>query len=99
MNIADGFAKFKNRQPGILDQENNFRSAVLLPLVNYENNVCLLFEKRASDLHKQPGEICFPGGSIEKTDQDEAAAAIRETCEELGLAPVSGKIKYSKNGQ
>ena len=77
----------KNRTPGILDQESNFRSAVLLPLVNYQDEICLLFEKRSADLNKQPGEICFPGGSIEKSDQNEAAAAVRETCEELGLSP------------
>ena len=78
MNITDSFMHLKNRTPGILDQESNFRSAVLLPLVNYQDKVCVLFEKRAADLNKQPGEICFPGGSIEKSDQNEAAAAVRE---------------------
>jgi len=86
MSITDSFDNLKNRKPGILDQENSFISAVLVPLVNYQGQQCVLFEKRASDMNKQPGEICFPGGSVETSDENEAAAAVRETCEELGLS-------------
>ena len=46
----------------------------------------------------QPGEICFPGGKIEKTDASPAAAALRETQEELGLCPedleLYGELDY-----
>ncbi len=44
----------------------------------------LVLEKRARTLKSQPGDICLPGGSMEKgeTPRD---AAIRETMEELGL--------------
>ncbi len=36
-------------------------------------------------LRHQPGEICFPGGGIETSDRGTGIAALRETCEELGL--------------
>lgn len=85
MNISERFSYLQNHKPGILDQDTYFRSAVALPLVDYRDKICLLFEKRAAGLKKQPGEICFPGGKIEKSDRDEAAAALRECCEELGL--------------
>ncbi|MDD2422292.1 MAG: CoA pyrophosphatase [Heliobacteriaceae bacterium] len=85
MNILDRFRHLSNRKPGVIGQEDYFRSAVLLPLVNYQGELSLLFEKRAAHLNKQPGEICFPGGSVESADKSEADAAVRETGEELGL--------------
>lgn len=44
----------------------------------------MLFEKRASNLRNQPGEISFPGGAIEKGESPREAA-IRETMEELQI--------------
>ncbi len=77
----------RGRIPHILEHEKAVKSAVLLPLVQYQGEPCVLFEKRALTLKQQPGEICFPGGAIETNDEGKAAAAIRETCEELGLQP------------
>jgi len=76
----------RGRIPNILEHERASKSAVLLPLVEFDGNTCILFEKRSLSLKHQPGEICFPGGGIEESDQGKAVAAIRETCEELGLA-------------
>ncbi|WP_018133476.1 NUDIX hydrolase [Effusibacillus pohliae] len=75
----------KNRKASVMGQQQLFRSAVLLPLVEQNGELCVLFEERAHHLNRQPGEICFPGGRIDPTDEHELAAAIRETCEELGL--------------
>ncbi|GER66616.1 coenzyme A pyrophosphatase [Weizmannia acidilactici] len=78
-------AKFKNRQPSVLGMERLSRFAVLLPLIKMGDGLHVLFEVRAEHLKKQPGEICFPGGRIERTDKDAQAAAIRETAEELRI--------------
>lgn len=78
--------KLGKRTQNILGFEKSFLSAVLLPLVEMDGQTCILFEKRASDLKVQPGEICFPGGRIDRIDASPAQAAIRETTEELGLA-------------
>lgn len=75
----------QQRKPGILGQENAFKSAVLLPLVELDGETCILFEKRAADMKAQPGEICFPGGAIDTSDASPAHTAIRETSEELGV--------------
>jgi 8-oxo-dGTP pyrophosphatase MutT (NUDIX family) len=83
--FAKKIEALRGRIPNILDHERAVKSAVLLPLVDYKGNTCILFEKRSPNLKHQPGEICFPGGGIEKSDQGKAVAAIRETCEELGL--------------
>lgn len=77
----------REREAGILGQEDFFKSAVLVPLIKSDSGIKVLFEKRASHLDHQPGEICFPGGGIEKCDGSPVNAAIRETCEELGLLP------------
>lgn len=75
----------RQRSQGILGQEQSFKSAVFLPLLDIDGETCILFEKRAADLKLQPGEICFPGGSIDPSDPNPAYAAIRETSEELGV--------------
>jgi 8-oxo-dGTP pyrophosphatase MutT (NUDIX family) len=63
------------------------RAAVAVPLVEKDGDLHLLFEVRSRHLKRQPGEICFPGGRLEPDDRDPSAAAVRETCEELGLPP------------
>ena len=74
------------KYPGILSKEEYFNSAVLIPLVEMNNEYYFLFEKRSAKI-RQGGEICFPGGefdsNIDKTMED---TAIRETIEELGIS-------------
>lgn len=77
--------KLKDRPSGILGGNQFTKFAVLLPLIEKEDDLHILFEVRALDLRRQPGEICFPGGKIDKTDRDEQHSAIRETSEELGI--------------
>ena len=59
--------------------------AILVPLVETGSGEALLLEVR-SQLVKQPGEVCFPGGRAE-SGESAAEAAVRETCEELGIGP------------
>jgi 8-oxo-dGTP pyrophosphatase MutT (NUDIX family) len=75
------------RQVHILGHEHSFKAAVLLPLRKQGDTIEILFEKRAAHLKKQPGDVCFPGGRVEEGDQHPAQTAVRETCEELGIAP------------
>ncbi|MBB6444217.1 NUDIX hydrolase [Bacillus benzoevorans] len=86
MNAAAIYKKLKDRKPSILGHEKLPKYAVLLPLVTIENETHVLFEVRAMSLRRQPGEICFPGGRMDKSDVDERQCAIRETTEELGIA-------------
>ena len=57
------------------------RNAVLIPLIEQEGELCILFEVRQAGI-RQGGEICFPGGMIEAHETAEEAA-VRETAEEL----------------
>ncbi|MDD3364789.1 MAG: CoA pyrophosphatase [Syntrophomonas sp.] len=83
--LDKGIEALRGRKPNILEHELASKSAVLLPMVKVQQETCILFEKRSSLLKHQPGEICFPGGGIESSDRGTAIAAVRETCEELGL--------------
>ncbi|WP_138160523.1 NUDIX hydrolase [Peptoniphilus catoniae] len=56
--------------------------SVLIPIIEVEGELHLLYEIRSKKLKTQPGEICFPGGGIEK-GEDPISAALRETSEEL----------------
>jgi coenzyme A diphosphatase NUDT7 len=68
------------------DYNEYFSAAVLVPLIWKDDEICVLFEVRSTQLSWQPGEICFPGGRIELEDSNPQATAIRETQEELALS-------------
>jgi 8-oxo-dGTP pyrophosphatase MutT (NUDIX family) len=61
-------------------------AAVLVPIVNRAQAPTLLMTVRASHLRRHAGQISFPGGRLEAQDADLAAAAVRETGEEIGIA-------------
>lgn len=81
MLFSEAAARLKAHKPQIMDIKR--ANAVLIPLVETDEGVCLLFEQRAENI-MQPGEICFPGGGIEAGESSEEAA-VRETMEELGV--------------
>jgi 8-oxo-dGTP pyrophosphatase MutT (NUDIX family) len=64
-------------------------AAVLVPIVLHHEGPTLLLTVRASHLRSHAGQISFPGGRVEPSDVDLAAAALRETQEEIGIAAAS----------
>lgn len=77
--------KLQKRTPTIMDFDKFAQYAVLLPLIQKDDEMFVLFEVRSLQLRRQPGEICFPGGKMDLCDQSPRETAIRETCEELGI--------------
>ena len=61
-------------------------AAVLVPLIRREPELTVLLTQRTEHLPSHPGQVAFPGGKIDETDEDAVAAALRETEEETGLA-------------
>lgn len=75
-------AHWSGRRPRLIASDGVKESAVVLPLLECEGGLCVLFEVRAGELRSQPGEICFPGGAMELSETP-GQAAVRETAEEL----------------
>ena len=77
--------KIKAHDPAVLGSKDFSKFAILLPLLERDGEIHIVFEVRAHTLRRQPGEICFPGGRIDAGDETPKAAALRETREELGI--------------
>jgi 8-oxo-dGTP pyrophosphatase MutT (NUDIX family) len=85
LGMSDGY-----RLPG--REGRLIPAAVLVPLVRRANGLQLLLTQRSETLPDHPGQISFPGGRVEPGDPTHAAAALRETSEEIGLAPTKVRV-------
>ncbi len=74
--------RWADRTPGSIDRMKVRHFAVLLPLIERDGELQVLFEVRAASLRRQPGEVCFPGGAVE-VGETYQQTAVRETVEEL----------------
>lgn len=82
MDIGEIIGKVKGRVAKPLEVKQNF--AVLIPLIKIGDEWHIIYELRAKNLKRQPGEISFPGGQVERGESFKEAA-IRETVEELNI--------------
>ena len=62
-------------------------AAVLVPIVDRARPTVLLTQ-RTAELASHAGQVAFPGGKIDPSDESPVAAALREAKEEVGLAPM-----------
>ncbi|KAL2635741.1 hypothetical protein R1flu_007220 [Riccia fluitans] len=71
----------------------NKRAAVLVCLhQSPEGELRVILTQRASSLSSHSGEVALPGGKRDKEDVDDAATALREAHEEIGLDPSHVRI-------
>jgi 8-oxo-dGTP pyrophosphatase MutT (NUDIX family) len=62
-------------------------AAVLVPVVEHQDGLTVLFTRRTDHLSHHAGQISFPGGRAEPGDDSPEMTALRETEEEIGLPP------------
>jgi 8-oxo-dGTP pyrophosphatase MutT (NUDIX family) len=63
------------------------KGSVMLLIKSIERQPHLIFIERSDDGKVHSGQIAFPGGKKDESDETLLSTAIRETEEEIGLAP------------
>ena len=90
MNRASFLTKFQINLPQTMNKRYRYpakvrAASVLIPLIDGEDGLEVLFTIRALHLKHHAGQVSFPGGKQEESDDDAVAAALRESEEEIGL--------------
>ncbi|MFB6198793.1 MAG: CoA pyrophosphatase [Halobacteriaceae archaeon] len=67
------------------DADGRRNAAVVVPIMESGGEYSILFVKRSDNLGEHPGQMAFPGGSQEPSDEGILATAFREATEEIGL--------------
>jgi 8-oxo-dGTP pyrophosphatase MutT (NUDIX family) len=80
------------RQKRRITGANLVTSAVLVPIYYKEGEYYILFTKRTEWVKEHKGQISFPGGAHHESDRTLVDTALRESAEEIGLAPA--RLRY-----
>lgn len=67
-------------------------AAVLVLLADGESGPAVLLTERSPDLADYPGQLVFPGGATDTSDDGPADTALREAREEIGLDPTGVRL-------
>jgi 8-oxo-dGTP pyrophosphatase MutT (NUDIX family) len=93
--VVDGLARVQPHDltsfvppPGFKGREG----AVLFLFGEGERGPDVLLTERAHHMRSHPGQVSFPGGSLDPEDAGPEAAALREANEETGLDPTGVEI-------
>ena len=62
-------------------------AGVLVPVIERAPHLTVLLTRRSAELKHHASQISFPGGRMERTDDSILETALRETWEEVGIAP------------
>jgi 8-oxo-dGTP pyrophosphatase MutT (NUDIX family) len=77
---------FTSLAPRSIDNESLARAAVLIPLIQNDADWSVLLTRRTDQVRHHKGQISFPGGARDGAEELRRTA-LRETQEELGIAP------------
>jgi nudix motif 8 len=67
-------------------------AAVLVPLCSVNGVASVLFTERSHKVGSHKGEVSFPGGMRDSSDNNVVATALRETEEEIGLPSANIRV-------
>ncbi|MCU1408547.1 MAG: hydrolase [Microbacteriaceae bacterium] len=72
---------------GVLDSVSAQSVAPGTSVASVARDLDVLLQRRADTMGHHPGQIGFPGGGVEASDDDITQTALREAVEETGLDP------------
>jgi len=88
---SDGYAEID-----LTDETRLKCAAVLIPLLQQNDEWHLLFTRRTDKVESHKGQVSFPGGACDEGETTPEETALREAYEEIGINPhqvhVLGKI-------
>lgn len=87
LTLSDFLSRFQMLQPSTTAVSGNKRQAAVLVPVVRRAQPGLLLTRRSPMLRKHPGQVAFPGGTVDSTDASLIAAALREAHEEVAIPP------------
>ena len=79
--------RLHGHEPLLLPLEGRMPAAVLLLLYEVRGEEHVLFQVRTQRVEHHKGEISLPGGGRDPGDESLLRTALRETHEEIGVAP------------
>lgn len=68
------------------------QAAVIIPLLFDENHWRVLLTHRSEELPEHRGQVAYPGGAHERSDENLHQTALREMQEEIGVHPSDVKV-------
>ena len=77
----------RHRYRPIAEDDAAIPFAVLIPFYELAGELHIVLTKRTNLMRRNQGHVSFPGGRREGDDPDLLATALRESDEEIGLAP------------
>ena len=84
--------RLSQRKRNLINDHTLRPSAVLVPIFTKSGERHILFIKRSQEVEDHKGEISFPGGLWEESDETIEKTALREALEEIGIHPTDVKI-------
>lgn len=89
--FREGLSASPVNEPGVVDGMDLVAAAVLVPVIVRESGATMLLTQRTAHLRDHAGQVSFPGGRSEPSDDSPEATALREAEEEVGL--VSSQVE------
>ena len=89
--VNDMTASNKNLNIKVEDKKYKI-AAILFPLIEKNKKVNVILTTRSKDVASHPGQVCFPGGKLDKNDKNIVDCAKREAFEEVGIKNSQIKI-------
>ncbi|RPH20596.1 CoA pyrophosphatase [Buttiauxella warmboldiae] len=92
LSMNDFLTRFQLLQPSAPSISGNKRQAAVLVPVVRRPQPGLLLTQRSAMLRKHAGQVAFPGGAVDDSDESLIAAALREAWEEVAIPPDSVEV-------